>query len=85
MVLVARLVIVVLRVVAVLLQSPGFVVAFELHAFIDGEGRDSHPREAEVVGSVEVSGLGAGIWTDRQAEFDCGRLHCGIERRALSS
>ena len=83
MVFVARLVIVLLDVVALLGKAPGFGVSLELHAFADREGRDADAGQTEMVGAVEVSGLGARIGTDRQPEFLRGGLHRRIEVGAL--
>src|ERR1039458_8369887 len=83
MVLIARLVIMLLGVLFILRQSPGLVVAFELHAFVDREGWNAHAGQTEMIGTIEVSCLWARVRTDRQPEFFRGGLHPGIERRPL--
>src|SRR5580704_4817379 len=83
MVLIAGLVVMLLRVFLVLRQTPGLVVAFELHAFIDRERWNAHAGQTEMIGAIEVSSLGARIGTDRQPELFGHRLHPGIERGPL--
>src|SRR5258706_7399387 len=83
MVFIARLVVVLLGVFLVLRQSPGLVVTFELHPFVDRERRNAYARQAEMIGAVEVSSLGTRIWTNRQPEFFRSRLHPRIECRSF--
>src|SRR6266850_4559272 len=68
-VFVAGLVVVILGVVGILREAPGFVVEFELHACVDGEGGDANARETEVVGAIEVSGFWACVGTDGETEL----------------
>src|SRR4029077_16560944 len=75
MVFVAGLMVVVLGVIGVLRQTPGFVVVLELHPLVDREGGDAYARQAEVVGAIEVSGFGASVGTDGEAELGGERLN----------
>ena len=80
MIFVARLVVVMGGVVRILRQSPGFIVAFELHPFIDGKRWNADAREAEVIGAVIMSGFGTRVGTNLEAEILRGRLYRGIKR-----
>src|SRR5580704_17400360 len=55
MVFIAWLVIVLLDVFFILREAPGFVVPFELCAFVDGKGWNADARQTEVIGAGEVS------------------------------
>src|SRR5664279_6358459 len=61
MILVARLVVVMGGVIGVLFKAPGFIVPFELHPLIDRKRRNAHAREAEMIGAVIMSGVGARV------------------------
>src|SRR5271163_2640718 len=71
--------------VGVLGNAPGFIVTLELHAFVDGEGRNADARETEVVGAVVMSCFGTGVGTKLKAKVLRGSLNCGIERGALGA
>ena len=58
-------------------------MSFVLHPFVDGKRRNAYPRQAEMIGAVEVSCLRPRIRTNRQPELLCGRLHRRIKRRPL--
>src|SRR5579864_7493345 len=83
MVFVAGLVIVLLHVFLFLIQAPGLAVAFELHAFVDREGWNAYPRQAEMIGTVEVAGFRPRISTNRKAEVLGNGFDCRIERGSL--
>src|SRR5258707_3579712 len=80
-ILIARLVIVLLRVFAILRQPPGLVMALELHAFIDRERWDPDPCQTEVIGAIIVSRLRPRLRTNRQPVF-IRRLHSHPVKRS---
>ena len=69
MILIAGLVIVLFGELAGLLHAPRSVMALVLNAFTDGKRGDAHAGQAEMIGTIIVSRLGARIGTNRQAEF----------------
>ena len=69
MIFVARLMVVVLNVVLILGESPGFVVTFEFDPLVDGKGGNADTRQAEVVGAVVVAGFGMSIGTNGEVKF----------------
>src|SRR5437016_1359993 len=81
-VFVVRLVIAVLREILGLLLAPRRGMADVFDPFIDRKRRHAHARQAEMIRTVIMSGLRAGIATDRQMKVPRGRLHQGIERGA---
>src|SRR5580692_1551274 len=83
MVFITRLVITLLGVLFVLRQTPGFVVPFELHAFVDRECGNADAGQTEMIGAVKMSCFGAGVRTNGQPELFSHRLHPRIEGRAL--
>src|ERR1700745_2530068 len=64
-VLVARLVIAVLQVVAMLCLAPSLIVSLEFQSFGNRKRRDSHSRQAEMIRAVVVACFGVGVRPDR--------------------
>src|SRR5208283_805002 len=83
MIFVAGLVIMLLDILLVLRHAPSFVVALELHSFIDRERRNAHPRHAEMIRSVEMPRLRQRIRSNRQPELLRRSLYPGIKRSPL--
>src|SRR5258708_23004607 len=82
-ILIARLVIVLLRVFAILRQPPGLLMALELHAFIDREPSAPDPCHTEMIGAIIVSRLRPRIRTHRQPEFFRRRHNHRVKRSPL--
>src|ERR1700686_3556084 len=57
MVFITRLVIMLLHVLLLLVDPPALAVSLVLHAFIDRERWNPHPRQTEMIRPVEVSRL----------------------------
>ena len=85
MIFVAWLVVVLGGVFVRLLQAPRLVMPLVLHPFINRERRNSHTRQAEVIGTVVVSGLRPRVGTNGQPEFLRQGLDGRIERGALGA
>src|SRR5580698_5853592 len=85
MIFVARLVVVVSGVIGVLSETPGFIVALELYAFVDGKGRNANARKAEVIGAVIMSGFRVCVGTNLETEILRCRLHSRVECGSLSA
>src|SRR5947209_18180203 len=83
MVFITGLVIMLLDVISFLLKAPSFGVPLVLHSFINRKRWDAHSRQAEMIGAVELPGLGARIRTYRQPELFRSRLHRWIKRGPL--
>src|ERR1700684_142731 len=85
MVLVTRLVIMLLDVLALLLDSPCFGMTFVLHSFVNREGWNANPRQTEMIGPVEVPGLGPRIGPNGQTQLFGHCLNRGIKRCPLGT
>src|SRR5579864_9720531 len=75
--------IVLLVVFLVLLQAPCLVVSFVLQALVDRKGRNANPREAEMIGTVEMTGFGMRVGTNGEPKVLGSRFDNPIETGAL--
>src|SRR5579859_1020848 len=77
MIFVAGLVIVLLDVLLFLIEPPRLWMSSKLHPFVDRKRGNPNPRQAEMIGAVEVSRLGPDIWPDGQPKL----LRRGLNKR----
>src|SRR6266853_1618388 len=84
-VFVAGLMVVLVGVLLGLLHAPIGAVAFVLHAFVDGERRNTYAREAEVVRAIEVSSFRMGVGANSETKFFRHGFNRRIESCALGA